>query len=171
MTSTRNDQICDPVPTLTHPQKWTIDLLFKAIESSNTWQISRQPPTSLPCGCYKCIVAVSIFRGGGRSKFFRWGTETQVAQMEKLHILVTCQFQSDLNQGGFFSVLYGHQNRPGVRLTASTNGHCKVDTMMTSSSEVSDPMIPRHVWKGKSFGWVRLSSRSRCYVVCHVLCS
>ena len=65
--------------------------------------------------------------------------------MENLHILITCQFQSDLNQGGFFSVLYGHQNRPGVRLMASTNGHCKVDTMMTSSSEVSDPVIPRHV--------------------------
>ena len=66
--------------------------------------------------------------------------------MKNFHIVITCRFQSDLNQGGFFSVLYGHQNRPGVRLMATTNGHCKADTMMTSSSGLSnDPVVPRHV--------------------------
>lgn len=51
--------------------------------------------------------------------------------------------QSDLNQGGVFSVLYGHTvNRPGVNLLPSqtaTNGHIKKET------ELNDPMIPRHV--------------------------
>ena len=49
-------------PYPVHPQKWTIDLLFKnnkiyslkTIESTNTWQISRPPPF-LPCARHKCM--------------------------------------------------------------------------------------------------------------------
>jgi len=53
--------------------------------------------------------------------------------------------QSDLNQGGFFSVLYGHSvNRPGVRLQPESNGHCKTE-ITASATDITGPMLPRHV--------------------------
>ena len=46
-----------------HPQKWTIDLLFKIMESENTWQILRTPlPTPLLCRYHKCMFPFSFFK-------------------------------------------------------------------------------------------------------------
>ena len=52
--------------------------------------------------------------------------------------------QSDLNQGGVFSVLYGHTvNRPGMNLMQQTS----MNSIMKSEtkSELSDPMMPRNL--------------------------
>ena len=46
-----------------HPQKWTIDLLFKIMESENTWQILRNPlPTPLLCRYHKCMFPFWFFK-------------------------------------------------------------------------------------------------------------
>ena len=59
--------------------------------------------------------------------------------------------QSDLNQGGVFSVLYGHTvNRPvpgtGPRtmMPPPGNGHIKRHSL-EAAVEMTDPMIPRHL--------------------------
>ena len=39
-----------------HPQKWTIDLMFKIMKSANTWQFLRTPlPTLVLCRHHKCM--------------------------------------------------------------------------------------------------------------------
>ena len=46
-----------------HLQKWAIDLLFKIIESANTWQILRSPlPTLLLCRHHKCMFPFWFFK-------------------------------------------------------------------------------------------------------------
>ena len=46
-----------------HPQKWAIDLLFKIMESENTWQILRNPlPTPLLCRYHKCMFPFWFFK-------------------------------------------------------------------------------------------------------------
>ena len=61
---------------------------------------------------------------------------------------------------------------PLIRLMATISGHCKVDTLMASSSGLSsDPMMSRNVWTGNWFGWVKLSNRTGGYVACHIFCS
>ena len=46
-----------------HPQKWTIDLLFKIMESENTWKILRNPlPTHLLCRYHKCMFPFWFFK-------------------------------------------------------------------------------------------------------------
>ena len=46
-----------------HPQKWTIDLLFKITESENTWKILRNPlPTHLLCRYHKCMFPFWFFK-------------------------------------------------------------------------------------------------------------
>ena len=45
------------------PQKWTIDLLFKIMESKNTWQILRNPlPTPLLYRYHKCMFPFWFFK-------------------------------------------------------------------------------------------------------------
>ena len=46
-----------------HPQKWRIDLLFKIMESENTWKILRNPlPTPLLCRHHKCMFPFWFFK-------------------------------------------------------------------------------------------------------------
>ena len=46
-----------------HPQKLAIDLLFKIMESVNTWQILRIPlPTPLLCRHHKCMFPFWFFK-------------------------------------------------------------------------------------------------------------
>ena len=46
-----------------HFQKWTIDLLFKIMESANTWQILRTPLfTPLLCRHQKCMFPFWFFK-------------------------------------------------------------------------------------------------------------
>ena len=46
-----------------HPQKWTIDLLFKIKESANSWQIFRTSlPTALFCRHHKCMFPFWFFK-------------------------------------------------------------------------------------------------------------
>ena len=46
-----------------HPQKWSINLLFKIMESENTWQILRTPlPTPLLCRQHKCMLPFWFFK-------------------------------------------------------------------------------------------------------------
>ena len=52
MRSTKNDQFCDP----THPQKLTIDLLFKNDRIRKYVANFKTPPFQLPCGRHKCMV-------------------------------------------------------------------------------------------------------------------
>ena len=45
-----------------HPQKWTIDLLFKIMEPTNKWQILRTPlPHPLLCRHHKCMFPFWFF--------------------------------------------------------------------------------------------------------------
>ena len=46
-----------------HPQKWTIDLMFKITESANTWQLLRTPlATPLLCKHHKCMFSFWFFK-------------------------------------------------------------------------------------------------------------
>ena len=46
-----------------HPQKWTIDLMFKIMKSISTWQVLRTPlPTPLLCRHHKCMFLFWFFK-------------------------------------------------------------------------------------------------------------
>ena len=46
-----------------HPQKWTIDLMFKIMKSANTWQFLRTPlPTPVLCRHHKCMFPFWFFK-------------------------------------------------------------------------------------------------------------
>ena len=46
-----------------HPQKWTIDLMFKIMESENTWQFLRTTlPAPLLCRHHKCMFPFWLFK-------------------------------------------------------------------------------------------------------------
>ena len=46
-----------------HPQKWTIDLMFKIMKSANTWQLLRTPlSTPLLCRHHKCMFLFWFFK-------------------------------------------------------------------------------------------------------------
>ena len=46
-----------------HPQKWTIDLMFKIMKSANTWQFLRTSlPTPLLCRHHKCVFLFWLFK-------------------------------------------------------------------------------------------------------------
>ena len=62
MTSTKNgQQITLPLPPSL--KKWAIDLLFKIMKSTNTWQLLRTPLSSpLLCRLHKCMFSFCFFK-------------------------------------------------------------------------------------------------------------
>ena len=61
----KSDQQMSPAPPshFQHPQKWTIDLMFKITESANTWQLLRTPlATPLLCKHHKCMFSFWFFK-------------------------------------------------------------------------------------------------------------
>ena len=78
-----------------HPQKWTIDLLFKIIESANTWQISKNP-SSPPFCVY--IINVCFLSG-----FLKFGLSHVWMQMKfwilwKFSQVIFCQAIKETKQ-------------------------------------------------------------------------
>ena len=58
MTSTKNDQYCEPLCECPIPKNEQQTCHLKTTERANTGLITRSSP--IPCGCHKCMVPLMI---------------------------------------------------------------------------------------------------------------
>ena len=83
-----------------HPQKWTIDLMFKIMKSANTWQFLRTPFSTPFC---VEIINVCFFSG-----FWRFGLSHVWMQMKfwilwKFSQVIFCQTVKETKQAYIFN--------------------------------------------------------------------